>query len=112
MALPRRVYLRNRKASAVTAAANRKAMNRGLDRARPPITQAPVMNSTARRAEGHASWARFTSAIEIPKVSRSEDSSGASTTRKTSVRCRSTPTTNSAAIAMGTVRKGFIPARL
>jgi hypothetical protein len=70
------------------------------------------MNSTARRSEVNASWARFTSAIEIPKVSRSEDSSGASTTRKTSVRCSRSPTTNSTAIATGTVRKGFMPARL
>jgi len=70
------------------------------------------MYSTARRSEVKRFCARFTSAIEMPKVSSRDDSSGASTTRKISVRCSSMPTTNRTAMAMGTVRNGFMPSRL
>ena len=39
------------------------------------------MNSTERRSEVKATWVRLTREMEIPKVSRSDDSSGAFTTR-------------------------------
>jgi len=68
-----------------------------------------VRYSTERRSEVKRSWARLTSAIETPKVSSSEESSGASTTRKTSVRSRRTPTTKSIAMLTGTVRYGLMP---
>ena len=87
-------------------------MDRGLENASPPTIQEPVRYSTVRRLEVKASWVRFTSAIEMPKVSRSEESSGAPTTRNTSARCSRRPTTNSAAIDRGTVRNGFIPSWL
>ena len=70
------------------------------------------MNSTARRSDVNASWARLTMAIEMPNVRSSEDSSGASTTRKTSVRSSSMPIRNSAAIDTGSVRYGFTPKAL
>ena len=69
------------------------------------------MYSTERRSEVKASWARFTSAIEIPKVSSSEDSSGASTTRRTRKRCSATPITKSTGIETSSERYGLKPDR-
>ena len=84
-------------------------MRRGLESAKGPTTKDPVRYSTERRSEVNASWARLTSAIETPKVSRSEESSGASTTRRTRKRCSATPTTNSTGIDMRIERYGLRP---
>jgi hypothetical protein len=83
MAFPSLVFCRNRNASAVIPAANRHAITRDFEKAKGPTRNEPVRNSTERRSEVKASWAMFTRAIEMPKVRRSEDSSGASTTRRT-----------------------------
>ena len=104
MALPSFVLRRNTKTAAVMMAAKTNATMRDFDTANGPTTKDPVRNSTARRSDVNASWARFTTAIEMPKVRSSEDSSGASTTRKTSVRSSSMPITKSAAIDTGSVR--------
>ena len=112
IALPSRVRCRKRKASAVTPAAKANATRRVFDRANGPSGMEPVRYSTARRSDVKASCARFTSPIETPNVSSSEESSGASTTRKTSDRWSTTPTTNSAAIVTGTERYGFSPKAL
>ena len=109
MALPSRVFWRNRKASAVIAAANRHAMTRDFENAKGPMRNEPVMNSTERRSEVKASWARFTRAMEMPKVRSSEDSSGASTTRRTRKCCRRTPITNTTGIETRSERYGFSP---
>jgi hypothetical protein len=73
--------------------AKAQAMTRDLEKAKGPSTKEPVRYSTERRSAVKASWARFTRAMEIPKVRRSEESSGASTTRLTKSRCSTTPTT-------------------
>src|SRR5262249_42225567 len=109
MALPSLVLRRKTNTAAVMTAAKRKATMRDFDNATGPITKEPVTNSTARRSDVKASWARLTRAMEIPKVRSNEDSSGASTTRKTKVRSRSMPTTNRAAIDTGRVTYGFTP---
>jgi hypothetical protein len=75
-----------------------------LDSAIPPTIQEPVTSSTALRSDEKASCARFTIPMDTPKVSRSEESSGALTTRKTSVRWSRTPTANSTAIDRGSER--------
>src|SRR5256886_2795791 len=98
MALPSLVHPRKRKDSPVSVPAKTNATTRVFERANGPTTHAPVRYSTERRSEVKRSWARFTSAIETPKVSSSEESSGASTTRKTSVRSRTTPTTKRTAM--------------
>src|SRR6266542_19064 len=95
MALPSRVFWRNRKAATVMRIANPQAMTRDLEKAKGPKTKEPVRYSTERRSEVNASWARLTMAMDTPKVSSSEDSSGASTTRPTSVRWSARPTRNS-----------------
>ena len=67
------------------------------------------MNSTERRSEVKASWAKFTRAMEMPKVRSSEDSSGASTTRRTRKCCSATPSRNTTGIETRSERYGFSP---
>src|SRR6267142_2666216 len=95
IALPSRVDRRNTKAPRVIAMA------------KPPTTKEPVRYSTERRSEVKASWARFTSAIETPKVSSSDESSGASTTRRTRKRCSATPTRKRSGIDTSRERYGL-----
>ena len=84
IALPSRVACRKTKAAAVMTMAKPQAIEPRLrEREGPERRRSPVRYSTERRSEVNASWARFTSAMETPKVSSSEDSSGASTTRRT-----------------------------
>ena len=91
-ALPRRVFRRNRKAAVVMTMAKAQAMTRDLEKANGPHTKEPVRYSTERRSAVKASWARFTMAMDTPNVRRSEESSGASTTRRTKRRCKAMPT--------------------
>src|SRR5262249_60505664 len=72
--------------------AKAQAITRDLEKAKGPTTNDPVRNSTARRSAVKASWARFTRAMEVPKVRSSVDSSGASTTRRTKSRWSPMPT--------------------
>src|SRR5262245_45534772 len=92
-------------------AAKPKAMVRGFERATGPTSHEPVMNSTALRSDVKASWARLTRAIDTPNVSNSDDSSGASMTRNTRVRWRTTPSKNRSAIEIGSDRYGLRPNR-
>ena len=73
------------------AMAMAQAITRDLEKAKGPRTKEPVRYSTARRSEVKASCATLTSAMDTPKVRSSEDSSGASTTRRTRKRWRSMP---------------------
>src|SRR4030065_248072 len=83
MAFPSLVFWRNQKAKKLIATAKAKAISRDLDSARRPTRKAPVRNSTERRSEVKASWVTFTRPMEMPKVRRSEESSGGGTTRDT-----------------------------
>src|SRR6266545_1556710 len=107
MALPSRVDFRNRNAATVMKTANPQAITRDLEKANGPRTKEPVRYSTERRSEVNASWARLTSAMDTPKVSSSEDSSGASTTRPTSVPCSARPTRNSTGMDTSRERYGL-----
>src|SRR5574341_1567721 len=91
IALPSLVFWRNQKAMSVITSAKTNETDRDLDSAKGPTRKAPVRNSTERTSDVKARWVRFTRAIEIPKVRSREESSGASTTRVTSVRWRSMP---------------------
>jgi len=73
--------------------AKAQAITRDFEKAKGPRTKDPVRYSTERRSAVKVSWARFTSAIEMPKVRRRVESSGASTTRLTKSRCSTIPTT-------------------
>src|SRR5262245_56481292 len=112
MALPRRARCRKAKAAPVIATAKAQAITRDVEKANGPSTKEPVRYSTERRSEVKASWARFTSPMATPKVRSSDDSSGASTTRRTRVRCRSMPTANSSGIDTSSERYGFRPNQL
>src|SRR5262245_46632268 len=92
--------------------AKAQAITRDFEKAKGPTTKEPVRNSTERRSEVKASCARFTSAIETPNMSSSEDSSGASTTRLTSVRWSTRPTRKSAGIDTSSERYGLSPNQL
>src|SRR6267142_2939122 len=107
IALPSRVDRRNTKAPRVIAMAKPQVASRGLEMAKGPTTKEPVRYSTERRSEVKASWARFTSAIEKPKVSSSDESSGASTTRRTRKRCSATPTRKRSGIDISRERYGL-----
>src|SRR3990172_8410675 len=109
MALPRRVCPRNQNAPAVITSAKAQAITRDLEKANGPRTKDPVRYSTDRTSEVKASWARLTRAMDTPNVSSSEDSSGASTTRRTSRRWRTTPTANSAGMDTRSERYGSRP---
>src|SRR5712691_6205282 len=110
-ALPSLAFWRNTKAAVVIRIAKEQAMMRDLENANGPQTKEPVRYSTERRSEVKASCAMFTSAIETPKVSSSEESSGASTTRRTSNHCSSTPITKSSGMDTRSERYGFRPSQ-
>src|SRR3989338_3055017 len=107
MALPSRVFFRSMNAPAVITRAKTQAITRDLEKANGPRMKDPVRYSTDLRSELKPSWVRFTSAMETPNISSSEDSSRASTTRRTSRRWRTTPTTNSAGMDTRSERYGF-----
>ena len=111
IALPSRVARRNTNEAAVIAMAKAHAASRGFESAKGPTTKDPVRYSTERRSEVNASWARLTSAIDTPKVSRSEESSGASTTRRTRKRWSASPTRKSSGIDRRIERYGLRPKR-
>src|SRR5712692_10177119 len=108
-ALPGRVSWRNQNAPAVMAIAKAQAITRDFEKANGPSTKDPVRYSTDLRSDVKASWVTFTRAMPTPNISSSEDSSGASTTRRTSRLWRTTPTTNSAGIDTRSERYGFRP---
>src|SRR5438094_7653069 len=108
-ALPRRVFWRNQNAPAVITMATAQAITRALEKANGPRAKDPVRYSTDLRSDVKESWARLTRAIDTPNVRSSEDSSGASTTRRTSRPWRTTPTRNSRGMDTRSERYGFRP---
>src|SRR3990172_6637773 len=109
MALPSFVFWRNQKASSVSATATAKEISRDLESAKGPTKKEPVRNSTERTSELKAYWVTLTRAIEIPNVRRSEESSGASTTRCTIERWRKAPSRNMSGMETRSDRYGLIP---
>src|SRR3972149_6388281 len=111
MALPSLVFWRNQNAKSVRPTAKAKEISRDLESAKGPTKKEPVRNSTERTSELKAYWVTLTSAIEIPNVRRSEESSGASTTRCPIERWGRAPSRNMSGMETRSERDGLIPRR-
>ena len=88
-----------------------KAITRDFENAKGPSTKEPVRYSTERRSEVNVSWAMFTRPMATPKVRSSEDSSGASTTRRTRKRWSTRPIANRSGIETRSDTYGLRPSQ-